>query len=97
MSVTEKKVKKIIYLPLHVFYKKKNVNKKLYLKNSSALEKVPDPEAVAPYTLINQCCRIWDPVPFSPVDLGSGMGKKSRSGYGDTRSYFRELTNNFLG
>jgi hypothetical protein len=47
--------------------------------------------------------RIRDPVPFRPLDPGSGMGIKSRSGYGirirdeHPGSYFRELENNFLG
>jgi hypothetical protein len=36
--------------------------------------------------------RIRDPVPFWPLDLGSGMVKKAGSG-----SYFRELRNNFSG
>jgi hypothetical protein len=46
--------------------------------------------------------RIQDPVPFCPLDLGSGMGKKSRSGSRirirdeHHRSYFRVLRN-FLG
>jgi hypothetical protein len=45
--------------------------------------------------------RIRDPVPFWPLDLGSGMGKKSGSWSGirdeQPGSYFRELKNNFLG
>jgi hypothetical protein len=36
--------------------------------------------------------QIRNPVPFCPLDPGSGMGRKSRSG-----SYFRELRNNFFG
>ncbi len=45
--------------------------------------------------------RIWDPVPFWPLDPGSGMSKKSRSGSGiqdeHLGSYFWELRNNFWG
>jgi hypothetical protein len=43
--------------------------------------------------------RIPDPVPFWPLDLGSGMGLKSGSGMNnpESGSYFRELRNNFWG
>ncbi len=42
--------------------------------------------------------RIRDPVPFWPLEPGSRMGKKSRSGPRDEHpgSYFQELRNNFL-
>jgi hypothetical protein len=44
-----------------------------------------------------------DPVTFCPLNPGSGMGKKSRSGSGirirdeHPGSYLRELRKNFLG
>ncbi len=45
--------------------------------------------------------RIRDPVPFWPLDPGSGMGRKSASGSGirdeQPGSYFLELRNHFLG
>jgi len=45
--------------------------------------------------------RIRDPVPFLPLDPGSGMGKKSGSGFRIQNeqpvSYFRELRNHFFG
>ncbi len=45
--------------------------------------------------------RIRDPVPFWPLDPGSGMGKQSESGSGirdeQPGSYFLELRNHFLG
>jgi hypothetical protein len=53
-----------IYLSFDVFSSKNFFYTKLYPKYSPVLEKVPDPKAVAPYTLKNQCCRIRDPVPF---------------------------------
>ncbi len=44
--------------------------------------------------------RIRDPVPFWPLDPGSGMGRKSASGSGirdeQPGSYFLELRNHFL-
>ena len=44
---------------------------------------------------------IRDLVPFRPLDLGSGMGKKSGSGSGirdeQPGSYFQELRNQFFG
>jgi hypothetical protein len=44
--------------------------------------------------------RIRDPVPFSPLDPGSGMGRKSSSGSGirdeQPGSYFLELRNHFF-
>jgi hypothetical protein len=41
---------------------------------------------------------IRDPVPFGPLDPGSGMGKNSGSGIRDEQpgSYFLELRNHFL-
>ncbi len=58
--------------------------------------------------LVNACVAdpdlgswIWDLVPFWPLDPGSRMGKKSRSGSGiwneQPGSYFPELRNHFLG
>jgi hypothetical protein len=45
--------------------------------------------------------RIRDPVPFLPLDPGSGMGRKSASGsgirYEQPGSYFLELRNHFFG
>ncbi len=45
--------------------------------------------------------RIRDPVPFWPLDPGSGMSRKSASGSGiqdeQPGSYFLELRNHFLG
>jgi hypothetical protein len=45
--------------------------------------------------------RIRDPVPFWPLDPGSGMGRKSASGSGirdeQPGSYFLELRNHFFG
>ncbi len=45
--------------------------------------------------------RIWDPMPFWPLDPVSGMGRKSasRSGIRDEQpgSYFLELRNHFFG
>ncbi len=41
--------------------------------------------------------RIRDPVPFWPLDLGSGIGKKIRIRDEQFGSYFRELRNNLLG
>jgi hypothetical protein len=44
---------------------------------------------------------IRDPVPFLPLDPGSGMGRKSGSGSGirdeQPGSYFPELRNSFFG
>ncbi len=53
------------------------------------------------FALVSLCVavRILDPgsMPFRPLDLGSGMGKKIRIRIRDEQpgSYFRELRNNF--